>query len=108
MSSLMLAAWILGGVAAPCMATTCARVQHERCCCGSAGDCCCRLSSPRAPAPSAGLITAKAAQDSVSLQAAERNDGAGGSPDPLAAARFAHRPARTAQPIYLSTHAFRC
>ena len=108
MSSLVLAAWVASGVAAPCLAPLCGGVEREPCCCGDDVQCCCRLEAHSAPAPAAELIPTRLAPDPVSLPAAEGNPCVCRNPAQRPAVSLSGGPVANLLPIYLTTHAIRC
>lgn len=53
---IVLIAWLLGSVAAPCVGpAVCARSAQHECCCGDGDECCCRLTSGDVPAIPSGV-----------------------------------------------------
>jgi hypothetical protein len=109
-TSFVLAGWILGGVASPCLAwSACARTARHQCCCGGAANCCCRLSAAHSPVSSMTPAALPTTMDLQSLPAAEAST--------LPAFETATQPdigpagdpaVSQSLPSYLSLHAFRC
>ncbi len=110
LSSVVLAAWLLGGVAAPCFARVpCAGTARHACCCDNPSRCCCHLTaggSPAAPTTIATFATTSALQGFAGAHAASHaapmiapsyDDAASSDPGPVYPA-----------PSYLSSCVFRC
>jgi hypothetical protein len=111
MSSFVLAAWLVGGVAAPCLVRDgCASPARHKCCCGHAGDCCCLLTASRAPASSSNVASLPTTPDLLGLPAI------GTSALPAGARAASEGGAtRAADPgrvpslhLCVASHAFRC
>jgi len=109
-SGLVLAGWLVSGVAAPCFVQgTCAGTTKHECCCGGSATCCCRLSANNAPVSSQVMAVAATASNLLSLPAGEAAVAAGVE----VTARPAHGLASNlglphSSSLYLSSHAFRC
>jgi hypothetical protein len=58
-SSFVLAGWLLGVVAAPCLIRVpCAATARPDCCCGNGVQCCCHLKADRSPVSPVATATA--------------------------------------------------
>jgi len=109
-TGLVLAGWLLGGVAAPCLVRdTCASTARHECCCDSADQCCCRLTSRGAPASASHVATVTTTPDLLGQPAAEAVALPGVDATSHRDAILATHPT-VAQPppLYVSTCAFRC
>lgn len=107
-SSLVLAAWVAGGVAAPYRAASCARAEHTACCCGGAEQCHCRLSAQTPPASSSELSPPTRAAEPLGLPSVVRAVPEELAPAPSPIGSTVDAAFETVPPLYLRTHAFRC
>lgn len=110
-SGLVLAGWLVGGVATPCLVRDgCASPARHECRCGHASDCCCRLTPTRAPVSSSNIATLPAVPDLLGLTASVTSVLLAGIQSALegGAALATDAGRLPSLPLFLSSRAFRC
>lgn len=108
-TSITLVAWLLGGIAAPCLGSArCASEKQSACCCGSAEQCGCHVTAGT-PVPSSNVAAVPAAPDLQGLPAADAATVAGVSAAPSRTNGLSlhHEPALPFT-TYLGTCVIRC
>jgi hypothetical protein len=109
-SGLVLAGWLAGSVAPPCLVgSLCAGTVRHECCCGGTANCCCHLTAAGPAASSLSAAAPPPAPDGQGLPAPEASALASATVTPSPRVALVHALGRfESPPLYISSHTIRC